>query len=100
MKRLILISLSALAVVACQSEKPVTRGQTPTFYVSMAKAGAEVDAAMARDMISAYRGNNGLRPLALPQTSPPAITPWPRPFPAGARARRTTGCCSTLKQSG
>jgi uncharacterized protein YcfL len=38
MKRLILISLSALAVVACQSEKPVTRGQTPTFYVSMAKA--------------------------------------------------------------
>lgn len=65
MKRLILISLSALAVAACQSEKPVTRGQTPSFYVSMAKAGAEVDAAMARDMISAYRGNNGLRPLAL-----------------------------------
>ena len=65
MKRLITFSLSALALVACQSEKPVQRSQTPSFYVSMAKADAAVDAAMARDMISAYRGNNGLRPLAL-----------------------------------
>jgi uncharacterized protein YkwD len=65
MKRLILISLSTLALAACQSEKPVPRSQTPTFYVSMAKPGAEVDAAMARDMIGAYRGNNGLSRLAL-----------------------------------
>jgi uncharacterized protein YkwD len=65
MKRLILISLSTLALGACQGEKPVTQGRTPSFYVSLAKAGAEVDAVMARDMISAYRGNNGLRPLAL-----------------------------------
>jgi len=65
MKRLVLFSLSVLALAACQSEKPVTRVQTPSFYVSLAKAGAEVDAAMARDMISAYRGNNGLRPLTL-----------------------------------
>jgi len=65
MKRLITFSLSALALAACQSEKPVQRSQTPSFYVSMAKADAAVDAAMARDMISAYRGNNGLRPLAL-----------------------------------
>jgi uncharacterized protein YkwD len=65
MKRLILISLSALVLAACQSEKPVAQGQTPSFYVSMARADAEVDAAMARDMISAYRGNNGLGRLAL-----------------------------------
>src|SRR3712207_6789062 len=65
MKRLILVSLSALALAACQSEKPVQRSQTPSFYVSMARAGAEVDAAMARDMIGAYRGNNGLQPLTL-----------------------------------
>ena len=65
MKRLILFSLSALALAACQSEKPVQRSQTPSFYVSMADAGAEVDAAMARDMIGAYRGNNGLGSLTL-----------------------------------
>ncbi len=65
MKRLILVSLSALALAACQSEKPVQRSQTPSFYVSMAKADAAVDAAMARDMISAYRGNKGLGPLTL-----------------------------------
>jgi uncharacterized protein YkwD len=65
MKRLVLISLSALALVACQSEKPRPQSQTPSFYVSLANAQAEVDAVMARDMISAYRGNNGLRPLTL-----------------------------------
>jgi uncharacterized protein YkwD len=65
MKRLLLISLSVLALAACQSEKPAARSQTPSFYVSMAQAGAQVDAAMARDMIGAYRGNNGLKPLTL-----------------------------------
>ncbi len=65
MKRLILISLSALVLAACQSEKPVAQSQTPSFYVSMARADAHVDAAMARDMIGAYRGNNGLGRLAL-----------------------------------
>jgi len=65
MKRLILLILPALALAACQSEKPVQQGQVPSFYVSMANAHAQVDAAMARDMIGAYRGNNGLRPLSL-----------------------------------
>jgi uncharacterized protein YkwD len=65
MKRLILFSLSVLALAACQSEKPRQQSQIPSFYVSMANAGAEVDAAMARDMIGAYRGNNGLKPLTL-----------------------------------
>ena len=65
MKRLILISLSALVLAACQTEKPVTQSRTPSFYVSLASGGAEVDAAMARDMISAYRGNNRLHPLII-----------------------------------
>jgi uncharacterized protein YkwD len=65
MKRLVTFSFFALALAACQSEKPVTQGQTPSFYVSMARADAQVDAAMARDMIGAYRGNNGLGALAL-----------------------------------
>ncbi|MBA1154901.1 CAP domain-containing protein [Microvirga mediterraneensis] len=65
MKRLIPLILPALALAGCQSEKPAQRSQTPSFYVSMASADARVDAAMARDMIGAYRGNNGLRPLTL-----------------------------------
>ena len=65
MKRLILLILPALALAACQSEKPAQHNRVPSFYVSMAHANAQVDAAMARDMIGAYRGNNGLRPLTL-----------------------------------
>jgi len=65
MKSLICLSLSALALAGCQSEQRHARPQTPSFYASMANAGAVVDAAMARDMIGAYRRNNGLGLLAL-----------------------------------
>jgi uncharacterized protein YkwD len=66
MKRLATFSLTALALAACQSAPaPRAGSQTPSFYVSMAKADATVDAAMARDMISAYRNNKGLGPLTL-----------------------------------
>jgi len=65
MKRLILLSLASLALAACQSETRTQRSQGPSFYASMANAGAVVDAQMARDMISAYRRNNGLGPLTL-----------------------------------
>ena len=65
MKRLILLSFTVLSLAACQSEPRVQSPQTPSFYISMARADAAVDGAMARDMISAYRGNSGLAPLAL-----------------------------------
>ncbi|WP_230530348.1 CAP domain-containing protein [Microvirga roseola] len=65
MKRLILIGLSTLALAACQSQPRVQQNRKPSFYASLAQAGAEVDAAMARDMIGAYRRNNGLGPLAV-----------------------------------
>ncbi len=65
MKRLVILSLAALALAACQSERPSSRNETPSFYASMARADAVVDAAMARDMIGAYRRNNGLGPLTL-----------------------------------
>ena len=65
MNRLILLSLVAVVLAACQGERPAQRSQTPSFYASMANANAEVDAAMARDMISAYRGNKGLGPLTV-----------------------------------
>lgn len=64
MKHLAILSLVALSLTACQgSQQSVNR--TPSFYVSMAKADAVVDAATARDMIGAYRRNNGLGPLTL-----------------------------------
>jgi uncharacterized protein YkwD len=65
MKRLATFCLTALALAACQGAPPRQTAQTPSFYVSMAKADAAVDAAMARDMIGAYRGNKGLGMLTL-----------------------------------
>jgi len=65
MKRLVILSISALALAACQNEARAPASQKPSFYVSMADPGAQVDAAMARDMIGAYRGNNGLGRLTL-----------------------------------
>ena len=66
MKCLVLLSLLAPALAGCQNEqRPPAAGQAPSFYASMARTGAAVDAAMARDMIGAYRRNNGLGPLTL-----------------------------------
>jgi uncharacterized protein YkwD len=65
MRNLAVLSLIALALAACQSAPTRPAGQTPSFYLSMAKADAVVDAATARDMISAYRRNKGLGPLTL-----------------------------------
>lgn len=66
MKHHVLIGLSVLALAACQSEprRPAV-SQTPSFYLSMANADAVVDAAAARDMVSVYRRNKGLGPLAI-----------------------------------
>lgn len=65
MKRLAFLTLSALVLAGCQSGQRQARPQTPSFYASMVSADAVVDAAMARDMIGAYRRNNGLGPLIL-----------------------------------
>ncbi|MGO4388453.1 CAP domain-containing protein [Microvirga sp. 2YAF29] len=65
MIRLAIFSLCALALAACQTEQRQARSQTPSFYASMAQRGAVVDGAMARDMIGAYRRNNGLGPLTI-----------------------------------
>jgi len=65
MKSLLCSAIAALVLAGCQSDRQQVRSQTPSFYASMANAGAVVDAAMARDMIGAYRRNNGLGPLIL-----------------------------------
>ena len=66
MKHHALLVLSVLALAACQSEpRPPVASRTPGFYLSLASAEAVVDAAAARDMISAYRRNKGLGPLTV-----------------------------------
>ena len=42
-----------------------TKPEQPTFYRSMASAGAQLDANAAASMISGYRANNGLPPVSL-----------------------------------
>ena len=58
------LALSALGLGGC-AEAPAPAPNAAGFYDSLARPGAAVDAAMARAMISAYRGNKGLKPLVL-----------------------------------
>ena len=56
------LSVVAAALAGCaEGQKP---GE-PTFYRSMASAGAQLDASAAASMISGYRANNGLPPVTL-----------------------------------
>lgn len=54
-------------VAGCNEAPPVRveSHSEPTFYRSLAAEGALIDADAARDMISLYRGNNGLSPLTI-----------------------------------
>jgi uncharacterized protein YkwD len=57
--------LPAVALLAaCAGDRDPPPGE-PTFYRSLAEAGAQVDAATAASMISGYRTNNGLTPVAV-----------------------------------
>jgi uncharacterized protein YkwD len=57
----------ALALAGCAADTAPPAEQ-PTFYRSMASAGAQLDAAAAASMISGYRQNNGLTAVALDPT--------------------------------
>jgi len=56
-----LAALAALlALAACAGDNNFQPKSEPSFYRSMARPGAELDAAAAASMISGYRANNGL----------------------------------------
>ena len=58
----------ALALAGCAvADRDPPPGQ-PTFYRSLAAAGAELDAAAAQSMISGYRANNGLTAVTIDPT--------------------------------
>ena len=66
MKRLIVIGLSALALCCLPERVPPGKQPDPELLRLHGRGRrGQVDAAMARDMIGAYRGNNGLGPLTL-----------------------------------
>ena len=59
-----LVFVSALAVAGCaETSRPLP--SEPTFYKDLASSEARVDAGAAREMISLYRGNHGLGPVAV-----------------------------------
>jgi uncharacterized protein YkwD len=57
----------SLALAACTSapELDTTLGGPPSFYRSLASADAKLDVDAARYMISQYRSNHGLAPVAI-----------------------------------
>jgi uncharacterized protein YkwD len=60
---LVLGAVLGTAVLAgCSGNAPAPE---PTFYQDLAKPGAALDAAAAASMISGYRSNNGLPPVAV-----------------------------------
>ena len=57
-RRFVCLAAVAAGLCACTAERELPAD--PTFYRSLAEAGAQVDAATAASMISGYRANNGL----------------------------------------
>jgi len=58
---LVLIFVAAGLAGCAETPKP----EQPSFYRSMASAGAQLDTSAAASMISGYRANNGLPPVTL-----------------------------------
>jgi uncharacterized protein YkwD len=60
----LLVAFAPLLLAACAGDRDPPVGD-PTFYHSMASAGAQLDAATAASMISGYRRNNGLTEVSI-----------------------------------
>jgi uncharacterized protein YkwD len=67
--RIVAPAAALLALFSCSDGGRLPKEpEQPSFYRSLAAPGARVDAEAARDMISLYRGNNGLSALALDES--------------------------------
>jgi uncharacterized protein YkwD len=60
-----LAAAALLALSACAADRDPPAPGEPSFYRSMASAGAQLDAATAASMISGYRRNNGLTEVSV-----------------------------------
>src|SRR5450631_1433853 len=68
-RRMMLVRFSALilgclALAACVSDDVAPKPE-PSFYIDLARPGAQLDAAAAASMISGYRANNNLPAVTL-----------------------------------
>jgi uncharacterized protein YkwD len=63
--RAVALAAAAISLVACALGDRDPPGGEPSFYRSMASAGATLDASAAQSMISGYRRNNGLSAVVL-----------------------------------
>jgi uncharacterized protein YkwD len=61
----LLTAIAILALVGCAAEPPTPTAGEPSFYRDLASYDARVDAGAAREMISLYRSNHGLGPVAV-----------------------------------
>jgi uncharacterized protein YkwD len=57
-------ALAVASLAACAADRDPPAGE-PSFYRSMASAGAQLDAGTAASMISGYRHNNGLSEVSV-----------------------------------
>src|SRR3954467_7268426 len=57
-------ALAAASLAGCAADRDPPPGE-PSFYRSMAVAGAQLDAATAAEMISGYRRNNNLSKVSV-----------------------------------
>jgi uncharacterized protein YkwD len=62
--RALLIACAVTMLAGCAGDQDLGTEQ-PSFYRSMAEAGAQLDATTAASMISGYRANNGLPPVSV-----------------------------------
>jgi uncharacterized protein YkwD len=60
----LVLTMTVLALAGCAQAPKLSTGE-PSFYKDLAAYDARVDAVAAREMISLYRGNNGLGPVAV-----------------------------------
>jgi uncharacterized protein YkwD len=60
----LLLALAMLVLAGC-AEAPRPTASEPSFYKDLASSDARVDAGAAREMISLYRSNHGLGPVAV-----------------------------------
>jgi uncharacterized protein YkwD len=61
----LLTAIGVLALVGCAAEPPPATSGEPSFYRDLASYDARVDTGAAREMISLYRSNHGLAPVAV-----------------------------------
>lgn len=58
-------AIAGLAVSGCAQQKPQAQKPADNFYASLARPGAQVSPAAARNLISIYRKNKGLALLRI-----------------------------------